>query len=141
MPYIQRCRAARDPGERQGLVRAAAGQPGATDTAKLPRFLHAAGHGGSSTERAGGGHGPGSPTGCWAGVWLIGHRLENGQRVGRAETWSCHAPAHGRLERGRPEVVVLLLHHLPFMPAPWPLSAAGGRGSAPTRRMALTATW
>ena len=30
---------------------------------------------------------------------------------------------------------------LPFMPAPWPLSAAGGRGSAPTRRMALTATW
>lgn len=111
MPYIQRCRAARDPGERQGLVRAAAGQPGATDTAKLPRFLHAAGHGGSSTERAGGGHGPGSPTGCWAGVWLIGHRLENGQRVGRAETWSCHAPAHGRLERGRSEVVVLLLHH------------------------------
>lgn len=30
---------------------------------------------------------------------------------------------------------------LPFMPAPCPLSAAGGRGSAPTRRMALTATW
>lgn len=41
-----------------------------------------------------------------------------------ARRWSCHS-----------------FTSLPFTPTPWPLSAAGGPDSAPTRRMALTAKW
>lgn len=59
----------------------------------------------------------------------------------RAKTWSCRALHTAGWSGDARRWSCHSFTSLPFMPTPWPLSAAGGRGSAPTRRMALTAKW